>query len=90
MKNNIKIYAIMNIKNMTIKEYHLKFDDFGKVFCSYSHDIIAYNECKKYVNPFTHFIKMAHNYIINEQNEFVEILENKSYSDMENIFKNTF
>lgn len=85
-----KIYAILNSKDLTLKEYHLTNDDFGKVYCAYSKNIIVLGECKKYINPVCRFIALTSDYLKDECSSFVEVLDNKSYSDMEEEFKKLF
>lgn len=87
---NTRAYAILNSKDLTLKEYHLTNDDFGKVYCAYSRNIIDLGECKKYVNPVCRFIALASDYLKDEYNSLVEVLENKSYFDMEEEFKKLF
>lgn len=90
MNTKIKQYAILNVKDYTFTEYFLSFDDFGKVYCKYSYDVIPYGDCKKFVNPLIHFIELSHKYITDEKNELCEVLENKSYDYMVKKFQELF
>ncbi len=79
---NTRQYAILNIKEKTLTEYFICSNDFGRAYVHYSQTIIDYAECKKYVNPYVHFINLANKYLTDEKNELCEILENKTYAQM--------
>ena len=88
--NKNKQYAILNLKNLTLKEYFLAYDDFGKVYIKYSQSIVDFGECKKFVNPIQYYIDKVYQYRHDVKNELCEILENKSYDFMVNEFEKLF
>lgn len=86
----IRHYAILDTKNMTLKEYFLTNNDFGKTYIEYSADIIPFGECKRYEKPFCFFIHKAEMFLKDEKNSLCEILENKTITEMIELFNNLF
>jgi hypothetical protein len=87
---NVKQYAILNKKDLTVREYFIATDDFGQPYVKYSRDIIDYGHCKKYVNPLVIFIREASVYMNDEHNDLCTYIESGKYEDMIEDYKRMF
>jgi hypothetical protein len=96
MKTRTKQYAIIDRKYLTLSEYFLDYDDFGKVYCEYSRYIITSEECNKMVDPFRFFIQKSAEYLTDKNNDLCEYVEKTDkdckslYDTMISRFKNLY